>query len=179
MDAAYARTDDRFAIFAEPPGIRDLAQPDAWERSLARSHRRRTAAAARIIALPKTMTARISAALLAAGLVGQTGPLIGAASAATHRGAVGRKPEIKSSNAIRSSGLRKSCVASTASRQILRRRSPSAATDGRIAIIVAACHARATFAIDGCKPSADRASRLAISERGSLGFSTPRTALPG
>jgi peptidoglycan DL-endopeptidase CwlO len=84
MDAAYARTDDRFAIFADPPGIRDLAQPHAWETSLARSQRRRAAAAARIIALPKTMTARISAALLAAGLVGQTGPLIGAASAATH-----------------------------------------------------------------------------------------------
>jgi cell wall-associated NlpC family hydrolase len=90
MDAAYARTDDRFAIFADPPGIRDLAQPDAWERSLARSQRRRTAAAARIIALPKTMTARISAALLAAGLVGQTGPLIGAASAATHTATLGR-----------------------------------------------------------------------------------------
>jgi peptidoglycan DL-endopeptidase CwlO len=89
MDAAYARTDDRFAIFADPPGIRDLAQPEAWERSLARSHRRRTAAAARIIALPKTMTARISAALLAAGLVGQTGPLIGAASAATHTKTLG------------------------------------------------------------------------------------------
>jgi peptidoglycan hydrolase-like protein with peptidoglycan-binding domain len=89
MDAAYARTDDRFAIFADPPGIRDLAQPYAWERSLARSQRRRAAAAARIIALPKTMTARISAALLAAGLVGQTGPLIGAASAATHTTTLG------------------------------------------------------------------------------------------
>src|SRR4051794_29082725 len=89
MDAAYARMDDRFAIFADPPGTRDLAQPDAWERSLARSQRRRAAAAARIIALPKTMTARISAALLAAGLVGQTGPLIGAASAATHTTTLG------------------------------------------------------------------------------------------
>ncbi|WP_027007465.1 peptidoglycan-binding protein [Conexibacter woesei] len=89
MDAAYARTDDRFAIFADPPGIRDLAQPDAWENSLARSQRRRAAAAARIVALPRTMTARISAALLAAGLVGQTGPLIGAASAATHTTTLG------------------------------------------------------------------------------------------
>ncbi|HEY6758938.1 MAG TPA: peptidoglycan-binding protein [Baekduia sp.] len=83
MDAAYARTDDRFAIFAEPPGIRDLAAPELWERSAARSQRRRTAAAARIIALPKTATARISAVLIAAGIVGQTGPLLGAASAAT------------------------------------------------------------------------------------------------
>src|SRR3954471_7156673 len=84
MDAAYARTDDRFAIFAEPPGLRDLALPELWERSAARSRRRRQAAAARIVALPKTATARISAALIAAGIVGQTGPLIGAASAATH-----------------------------------------------------------------------------------------------
>src|SRR3954447_13986455 len=82
MDAAYARTDDRFAIFAEPPGVRDLALPELWERSMARSQRRRAAAAARIVALPKTATARISAALIAAGLVGQGGPLVGAAQAA-------------------------------------------------------------------------------------------------
>jgi cell wall-associated NlpC family hydrolase len=86
MDAAaYARTttDDAFAIFAEPPGLRDLALPELWERSAARSRRRRDAAAARIIALPKTATARISAALIAAGVVGQAGPLVGAAQAAT------------------------------------------------------------------------------------------------
>jgi peptidoglycan hydrolase-like protein with peptidoglycan-binding domain len=84
MDAAYARisTDDRFAIFADPPGARDLGMPELWERSLARSHRRRRAAAARIIALPKTATARISAALIAAGIIGQSGPLLGAAQAA-------------------------------------------------------------------------------------------------
>src|SRR5215212_2441461 len=84
MDAAYARitTDDAFAIFAEPPGIRDLGLPELWERSAARSRRRRQAAAARIVALPRTATARISAALLAAGLIGQTGPLVGAAQAA-------------------------------------------------------------------------------------------------
>lgn len=85
MDAATARiiTDDRFAIFADPPGVRDLALPELWERSLSRSRRRRTAAAAKIIALPKTATARISAALIAAGVIGQTGPLLGAAQAAT------------------------------------------------------------------------------------------------
>ena len=49
---------------------------------MARSQRRRAAAAARIVALPKTATARISAALIAAGLVGQGGPLVGAAQAA-------------------------------------------------------------------------------------------------
>jgi cell wall-associated NlpC family hydrolase len=85
MDAADARiiTDDRFAIFADPPGVRDLALPELWERSTARSRRRREAAAAKLIALPKTATARISAALIAAGVVGQTGPLLGAAQAAT------------------------------------------------------------------------------------------------
>jgi cell wall-associated NlpC family hydrolase len=84
MDAAYARitTDDRFAIFAEPPGLRDLGLPELWERSAARSQRRRQAAATRIIALPKTATARISAALIAAGIVGQAGPMVGAAQAA-------------------------------------------------------------------------------------------------
>src|SRR3954465_2811931 len=102
MDAAYARMttdgllrgpDDHFAIFPEPPGLRDLALPDLWERSAARSRRRRQAAAARIIALPRTATARISAALIAAGIVGQTGPLVGAAQAAAsttlHNGARG------------------------------------------------------------------------------------------
>jgi peptidoglycan hydrolase-like protein with peptidoglycan-binding domain len=95
MDAAYARitTDDAFAIFADPPGLRDLALPELWERSAARSRRRRQAAAARIIALPRTATARISAALIAAGIVGQTGPLVGAAQAAgsttLHNGARG------------------------------------------------------------------------------------------
>src|SRR3954454_1089493 len=91
MDAAYARIstdgllrgpDDRFAIFAEPPGLRDLALPELWERSAARSLGRRQAAAARLIALPKTATARISAALIAAGVVTQAGPFAGAAQAA-------------------------------------------------------------------------------------------------
>src|SRR3954470_3717066 len=90
MDAAYARTDDRFAIFAEPPGIRDLGLPELWERSAARSRRRRAAAAARIIALPKTATARISAALIAAAVVGQSGRTLGGAQAATHATTLGR-----------------------------------------------------------------------------------------
>jgi peptidoglycan DL-endopeptidase CwlO len=81
-DGLLRGPDDRFAIFAEPPGIRDLGALEPWEHSLARSHRRRQAAAARIIALPKAATARISAALIAAGLVGQTAPLVGAAQAA-------------------------------------------------------------------------------------------------
>ncbi|MDX6725836.1 MAG: peptidoglycan DL-endopeptidase CwlO [Baekduia sp.] len=88
MDASARMTtdgllpDDCFAIFAKPPGLRDLAAPEVWEHSLARSRRRRQAAAARVIALPKTATARISAALIAAGIVGQSGTLLGAAQAA-------------------------------------------------------------------------------------------------
>src|SRR5581483_11002975 len=79
--------DDLVALRAGPPGLRDLGLPELWEHSLARSVRRREAAAARLIALPRTATARISAALLAAGVVGQAGPLVGAgvASAATLR----------------------------------------------------------------------------------------------
>jgi peptidoglycan DL-endopeptidase CwlO len=87
-DGLLRGPDDRFAIFAEPPGIRDLGALEPWEHSRARSHRRRQAAAARLIALPKAATARISAALIAAGLIGQTAPLLGAAQAAqtTHVG---------------------------------------------------------------------------------------------
>jgi hypothetical protein len=36
-----------WAIFALPPGSRDLGSPEVWERSLNRSLRRREAAAAR------------------------------------------------------------------------------------------------------------------------------------
>ncbi|HEY4094217.1 MAG TPA: peptidoglycan-binding protein [Baekduia sp.] len=82
MDGLLRTADDRFAIFAEPPGLRDLGALEHWEHSLARSHRRRRAAAARLIALPKAATARISAALIAAGIVSQAGPMIGAAQAA-------------------------------------------------------------------------------------------------
>jgi peptidoglycan hydrolase-like protein with peptidoglycan-binding domain len=82
MDGLLRGPDDRFAIFAEPPGIRDLGALEPWAHSLARSRRRRQAAAARLIALPKAATARISAALIAAGIVGQTAPLLGAAQAA-------------------------------------------------------------------------------------------------
>ncbi|HMJ37524.1 MAG TPA: peptidoglycan-binding protein [Baekduia sp.] len=82
MDGLLRGPDDRFAIFAEPPGIRDLGAIEPWEHSLARSRRRRQAAAARVIALPKAATARISAVLIAAGIIGQTAPLVGAAQAA-------------------------------------------------------------------------------------------------
>jgi peptidoglycan hydrolase-like protein with peptidoglycan-binding domain len=82
MDGLLRGPIDRFAIFADPPGIRDLGALEPWEHSLARSRRRRAAAAARLIALPKAATARISAALIAAGIVGQSAPFVGAAQAA-------------------------------------------------------------------------------------------------
>lgn len=92
VDGRVGVSGDRFAIFADPPGMRDLGAPELWERSLARSRRRRAAAAARIIALPKAATARISAALLAAGVVGQAAPIAGAAVAV--QGAAG-SPDLR------------------------------------------------------------------------------------
>ena len=65
------------------PGSATSRCPSCGSARIARSRRRRSAAAAKLIALPRTATARISAALIAAGLVGQTGPLLGAAQAAT------------------------------------------------------------------------------------------------
>jgi peptidoglycan DL-endopeptidase CwlO len=60
--------DDGWAIQALPPGRRDLGCPELWGRSLARSRRRREAAAARR-PVPKGAVATVSAALVAATLV--------------------------------------------------------------------------------------------------------------
>jgi cell wall-associated NlpC family hydrolase len=60
--------DDGWAIRALPPGVRDLGCPELWERSVARSLRRREAAARRCV-LYKTRGALVSAALLTATLV--------------------------------------------------------------------------------------------------------------
>lgn len=61
--------DDGWAIHADPPGIRDLGLPEIWERSLARSRRRRAIAAAARPGLRKGTGAKVSAALVAATLV--------------------------------------------------------------------------------------------------------------
>ena len=59
--------DDGWAIRSQPPGRRDLGSHDLWERSLARSVRRREAAAAR-----RTSAYRKKQALVSAALIGVT-----------------------------------------------------------------------------------------------------------
>jgi cell wall-associated NlpC family hydrolase len=61
--------DDGWAILAPPPGERDLALPEYCDRSLARSLRRREAAAARRASVKKGLAPKVSAALVAATLV--------------------------------------------------------------------------------------------------------------
>jgi cell wall-associated NlpC family hydrolase len=58
--------EDAWAIFALPPGRRDLGSFELWERSLARSQRRRELAAAR---RPGVSKSTVSAALVAATLI--------------------------------------------------------------------------------------------------------------
>jgi cell wall-associated NlpC family hydrolase len=59
-----------WAIFALPPGSRDLGSPEVWERSLNRSRRRREAAAARRANRKKCA---VPTALIAATLIAPTG----------------------------------------------------------------------------------------------------------
>ncbi len=61
--------DDGWAIRAQPPGVRDLGAPELWERSLARSLRRRESAAARRSGVYRSKRALVSAALLTATVV--------------------------------------------------------------------------------------------------------------
>jgi len=137
-DAAAGQVilDDRFAIFAAPPGVRDLGLLDHWERSAERSRRRREAAAARIIALPKAATARVSAALLAAGIVGQGAPVVGAAVAAastTHDLTKGSRGAGVAA-AQRALGLRADGVFGPVTRRAVRsfQRSHGLLVDGRV-----------------------------------------------
>jgi peptidoglycan hydrolase-like protein with peptidoglycan-binding domain len=68
MSACVAAPDDGWAIFAEPPGSRDLGSPEIWWRSMERSRQRRERAAhsARVM---KTKRARMSTAVIAATLL--------------------------------------------------------------------------------------------------------------
>jgi cell wall-associated NlpC family hydrolase len=68
VEVAVPLHDDGWAIGAQPPGLRDLGSPDLWERSLARSLRRREAAA-RGGLLYRSRGALVSAALMTATLV--------------------------------------------------------------------------------------------------------------
>jgi cell wall-associated NlpC family hydrolase len=138
LDGLLRGPDDRFAIFAEPPGVRDLGTLEPWEHSLARSRRRRQAAAARLIALPKAATARVSAALLAAGIVGQSAPIAGAAVAAQASTASGnlrsgsRGSDVAA--AQRALGIPADGVFGSATRRAVRafQRAHGLAVDGRI-----------------------------------------------
>jgi cell wall-associated NlpC family hydrolase len=58
--------DDGWAIRSQPPGVRDLGSLELWERSLARSLRRRESAAARRTPAYKKKRALVSAALMTA-----------------------------------------------------------------------------------------------------------------
>jgi peptidoglycan DL-endopeptidase CwlO len=65
--------DDGWAIRSLPPGRRDLASPDVWERSLARSLRRREYAALRRTPAYRKKRALVSAALLTATVLAPAG----------------------------------------------------------------------------------------------------------
>jgi cell wall-associated NlpC family hydrolase len=181
---------DRFAIFAEPPGIRDLGAPELWERSLARSRRRRAAAAARIIALPKAATARISAALIAAGVVGQAAP-VAAAAVSAQGAAEGLRAGARGTGvaaAQRALGIPADGVFGPATRRAVRsfQRAHGLVVDGRIGPQTSAAlglpagggsraEARAA-ALDGPAPSSD----VTRAVQGKLGLGTdgvfgPRT----
>lgn len=82
--------DDGWAIRALPPGLRDLACADVWERSLARSQRRRAMEAHRRPVVARSRRAVLSAALLGATIVvpaGETASAAGVTGTASAAGA--------------------------------------------------------------------------------------------
>ena len=56
--------DHAWAIFALPPGVRDLGCAEYWERSLARSRRRRDAASRQTVSTRRVIPAAVAAAVL-------------------------------------------------------------------------------------------------------------------
>src|SRR5215213_6083076 len=68
MSACVAAPDDGWAIFALPPGSRDLGCPEIWTRSMERSRQRRERAAATQRVM-RTRKARMSTAVIAATLL--------------------------------------------------------------------------------------------------------------
>jgi peptidoglycan DL-endopeptidase CwlO len=76
---AQAATFELWALFAQPPGKRDLARRELWQRSLERSLRRRELAAAR---RPGPSRSKVSAALVAATLIAPAAQVARAQSSA-------------------------------------------------------------------------------------------------
>jgi cell wall-associated NlpC family hydrolase len=74
---------DGWAIFALPPGRRDLSCPDIWERSLARSQRRREAAANRRRVAQRGTMVKLSAALAVATVAAPAGQMAAAQATST------------------------------------------------------------------------------------------------
>jgi peptidoglycan hydrolase-like protein with peptidoglycan-binding domain len=74
---------DGWAIFALPPGRRDLSCPDIWERSLARSQRRREAAANRRRVAQRGTMVKVSAALAVATVAAPAGQMAAAQATST------------------------------------------------------------------------------------------------
>src|SRR3954451_1427735 len=79
--------DNAWAIFAPPPGVRDLALTEYCERSLARSRRRREAAARQTVSTRRVIPAAVAAAMLVG--TGATAAQVAYAQGTTTTGAPG------------------------------------------------------------------------------------------
>jgi cell wall-associated NlpC family hydrolase len=75
--------DHAWAIFALPPGARDLACVEYWERSLARSRRRREAAARSTVSTRKVVPAAVAAVMLVGAGAGQVAQAQGTTATGT------------------------------------------------------------------------------------------------
>jgi cell wall-associated NlpC family hydrolase len=81
--SAVALEHDAWAIFAQPPGRRDLSCPDIWDRSLERSQRRREMVARRRRVADRGALVKLSAALAVATVVAPAGQMAVAQAATT------------------------------------------------------------------------------------------------